>query len=522
MVSPSGGKATAKAIPGARLMTIEGMGHDLPEAAWPQLVPAIADHAHAADRARRRRAAQRVLSNASRTRLRDGSSVVIRPIAPEDRELLRAGFERLSERSRYLRFQTPLVELSDEQLSYLTDVDHHDHEALLAVDPERDDAVGVARFVRVGDGVAECAIVVADDWQNRGLGGQLLERLVERAREEDVERFTALVLAENTDARRLLERLGNTVRRSGKAHRSSSRSSFRSRAESSASLRLILAGAARGLLIPAISMWRQVADFTHRRAEPAAEPANVIVAHAYGAAGDAPVLAVAAGLAAYREAHIHLVESYWPVLSNRSEADQRLSAAAAELRRQGFDVTAHLLGGDTADAVIDVAEQTEAALIVIDPRAQLGHALERVLAARPRVCSRPVRRADRARRRLNRAGPSKSPGPVPKFSLRSRYAAALRPSSSAVAARRRRPCSSSWRARSAVIPSSEPAWRRVRGSSPARPNRKRITLASAAGNRSTASLTRWSRSRSATSSMGSGRSLASKSPSAVSPSSLTG
>jgi pimeloyl-ACP methyl ester carboxylesterase len=52
MVSPSGGKATAKAIPGARLMTIEGMGHDLPEAAWPQLVPAIADHAHAADRAR--------------------------------------------------------------------------------------------------------------------------------------------------------------------------------------------------------------------------------------------------------------------------------------------------------------------------------------------------------------------------------------------------------------------------------------------------------------------------------------
>jgi len=51
MVSPSGGKATAKAIPGARLMTVEGMGHDLPEAAWPQIIPAIADHAHAADRA---------------------------------------------------------------------------------------------------------------------------------------------------------------------------------------------------------------------------------------------------------------------------------------------------------------------------------------------------------------------------------------------------------------------------------------------------------------------------------------
>ncbi|HEY1516940.1 MAG TPA: alpha/beta hydrolase [Solirubrobacteraceae bacterium] len=51
MVSPSGGKATAEAIAGARLMVVEGMGHDIPEAAWPQIVPAIADHAHAADRA---------------------------------------------------------------------------------------------------------------------------------------------------------------------------------------------------------------------------------------------------------------------------------------------------------------------------------------------------------------------------------------------------------------------------------------------------------------------------------------
>jgi pimeloyl-ACP methyl ester carboxylesterase len=51
MVALSGGKATAEAIPGARLMVVEGMGHDLPEAAWPQLVPAIAEHAHADDRA---------------------------------------------------------------------------------------------------------------------------------------------------------------------------------------------------------------------------------------------------------------------------------------------------------------------------------------------------------------------------------------------------------------------------------------------------------------------------------------
>jgi len=51
MVALSGGDATAQAIPGARLMVVDGMGHDLPEAAWEQIIRAIADHAHAADRA---------------------------------------------------------------------------------------------------------------------------------------------------------------------------------------------------------------------------------------------------------------------------------------------------------------------------------------------------------------------------------------------------------------------------------------------------------------------------------------
>jgi pimeloyl-ACP methyl ester carboxylesterase len=49
LVSPSGGRATAKAIPGARLMNIEGMGHDLPRAVWPRLIDSIAEQAHRAD-----------------------------------------------------------------------------------------------------------------------------------------------------------------------------------------------------------------------------------------------------------------------------------------------------------------------------------------------------------------------------------------------------------------------------------------------------------------------------------------
>ena len=57
MVRPSGGRATAKAIPGARLLMIEGMGHDLPRGAWPQIIDAVAEHARAADGARAKAAA---------------------------------------------------------------------------------------------------------------------------------------------------------------------------------------------------------------------------------------------------------------------------------------------------------------------------------------------------------------------------------------------------------------------------------------------------------------------------------
>jgi GNAT superfamily N-acetyltransferase len=143
-------------------------------------------------------------------RLRDGAEVELRPVEPGDKQRLLDAFERLGPRSRYQRFLAPMPRLPDATARYLTDVDHHDHEALVAVDPATGAGVGVARFVRA-DGrpdVAEAAVTVADDWQGRGLGTLLLQRLAERAREEGVERFYALLLSDNHDMLDLLERLG--------------------------------------------------------------------------------------------------------------------------------------------------------------------------------------------------------------------------------------------------------------------------------------------------------------------------
>jgi RimJ/RimL family protein N-acetyltransferase len=144
---------------------------------------------------------------ASEIELDDGSRIVLREVRPADRGAIQAGFERLSPESRYRRFFTAMSRLSEADLTYLTDVDHHDHEAVVAFDREGG-PVGVARYVRVDPAEeAEVAVAVVDDWQGRGAGTALVERLVQRARENGIERFVATVLAENEDALELFRSL---------------------------------------------------------------------------------------------------------------------------------------------------------------------------------------------------------------------------------------------------------------------------------------------------------------------------
>jgi GNAT superfamily N-acetyltransferase len=150
-----------------------------------------------------------------RRTLRSGDEVLIRPIRPDDNPGLLQAVQRLNPDSRYRRFFSPTPSLTAAQLRYLTEVDHHMHEALLAIDPQTRDGLGVARFVRSPDDptMAEVAVAVADDWHRRGLATALLQDLAARAREEGVKRFSASVLADNPPAVKLFRQMGDVHKR---------------------------------------------------------------------------------------------------------------------------------------------------------------------------------------------------------------------------------------------------------------------------------------------------------------------
>jgi len=146
------------------------------------------------------------------TSLRDGTPVLIRPVVPEDARLLREGFERLSDVSRYQRFLHPVKELTAAQLRYFTEIDYRDHMAWVAVDlsqPSRP-GVGIARYIRFPHrrNAAEVAVTVVDAHQGTGLGTLLLGMLARSAVENRIDTWVAEVLTENTAMLNLFRDLG--------------------------------------------------------------------------------------------------------------------------------------------------------------------------------------------------------------------------------------------------------------------------------------------------------------------------
>lgn len=160
--------------------------------------------------------------------LPDGTRVVFRPIAPDDKDKLHLGMGRLSASARRQRFFSAMGELDDELVAYLTEIDYRSHFAWVAVDSDRpgDPIVAVGRYIEVDDEpldspcapevvpgmapprTAEIAFVVGDDYQRLGIATMLLDLLTIVAQANGIDRFSARVLGDNLAMRHILTRAG--------------------------------------------------------------------------------------------------------------------------------------------------------------------------------------------------------------------------------------------------------------------------------------------------------------------------
>jgi RimJ/RimL family protein N-acetyltransferase len=129
--------------------------------------------------------------------LRDGSTLHLRPIKPDDVSALMEFHKRLSPRSVYLRYFSPLPELTEERAHTLCNIDYDDEFALVGELAGR--LVGVARYFRDPKAPerAEVAFLIEDALQGHGIATRMLERLAEIARQKSITTFEAYVLGEN-------------------------------------------------------------------------------------------------------------------------------------------------------------------------------------------------------------------------------------------------------------------------------------------------------------------------------------
>ena len=140
--------------------------------------------------------------------LRNGASLRLRPIRPDDAPRLMALCHRLSSRTVYQRFFSPR-RLRPEEAYAFANVDYHERMALVAeVDTGQEpDLIGVARYGMAKEAaVADIGLVIEDGWQGLGLGPILLKEILHAGAQRGIRHFRADVLTENRRALRLLAR----------------------------------------------------------------------------------------------------------------------------------------------------------------------------------------------------------------------------------------------------------------------------------------------------------------------------
>ncbi len=135
--------------------------------------------------------------------------LLIRELTPSDRAAVAFSLRRLGDRSRFQRFLRTDGWIGTAELRRLAGVDHWHHEALIAFSPKPRTPIGLIEYVRLEPfDLAELAVTVADDWQRRGVGRELVRALRARAMAAGIRRFRATIMRGNRGALALARELG--------------------------------------------------------------------------------------------------------------------------------------------------------------------------------------------------------------------------------------------------------------------------------------------------------------------------
>ena len=141
----------------------------------------------------------------------DNQNIFIRPITLDDVQREKDFVAKLSPESRHFRFLGGINELSDKSAQELCDIDFDDKMAFIAVINNNDNEqqeIGVSRYATDNKGACECAVAVADEWQNKGLGRELMDTLIEYARAKNKTSLYSCDSRANTHMKHLADDLG--------------------------------------------------------------------------------------------------------------------------------------------------------------------------------------------------------------------------------------------------------------------------------------------------------------------------
>ena len=148
--------------------------------------------------------------------LANGTSVLIRPVLPQDKEMQQAFVRYLSDEARYFRFMTGLTEMPDAMADYFTRIDHYSHVAVIGEvgTPAGSMMIAEARYVvdQNAPDACEFAVAVADSWQGMSLAYTMLLRLADHALSSGIRRMIGDTVATNQPMLRLAKRCGFRIR----------------------------------------------------------------------------------------------------------------------------------------------------------------------------------------------------------------------------------------------------------------------------------------------------------------------